>query len=108
MGDNVFVSFDEEKLMNDILDQGIDELKNSNLQAKSGSIDKTHMSNPEYDPKHDLIVNKKIANLNPNSNGSKEFSGVHANYNAERFKGSRRIDFHNDGYANQTESIIID
>jgi hypothetical protein len=70
MADNVLVSFDEEKLMNDILDQGINELKKSNPHTKSNSFNKTNISNFDYNPKNDLIVNKKLANFDHNSNGS--------------------------------------
>ena len=72
MGDNVLVSFDEEQLMNNILDQGIDELKKSNPHTKSSSFNKTNMSNTDYHPKNDLIVNKKLANFKQNTNGSND------------------------------------
>lgn len=91
MAENVLVSFDEEKLMNDILDQGIDELKKSNPHTKSNSFNnKPNISNVNYDPKNDLIMNKKLANLNYYSNGSSELyqkrSSDYANEFESKFK----------------------
>lgn len=106
MADNVLVSFDEEKLMNDILDQGIDELRKSNPHTKSNSFNKTNISSPDYNPKNDLIQNKKFANLNRNSNGSNENNVLYGNYNTERLVGNS-IDFSKDMYANQTESSFL-
>jgi len=94
MADNVLVSFDEERLMNDILDQGIDELKNSNPHTKSNSFIKTNLSNAEYNSKKDLIANKKLANFNNKTNGSNEIV-FHSTYKAK------------ENYGDDSESKII-
>lgn len=82
MADNVFVSFDEEKLMNDILDQGIDELKKPNPHNKSDSLNKSNIDNLEYNNKSNLIANNKLSNYNQNVNGSNQ-SNINREYNSK-------------------------
>jgi len=59
MGDNL-VSFDEEKLMNEILDQGIDELRKSNTNyLRLNIINNMQVNRPSENlSKNELLCNK--------------------------------------------------
>lgn len=62
MADNIIVSYDDEKRINDLLDQGIDELKKSSCFIKSNTFSKSVNSNSDNNSKNENYINKNNNN----------------------------------------------